>query len=172
MLTFTGAWSKVASRGVLSRVMVTVTVGVELLPLPAGRAGRLSRRRAGPPLPVPMPPPPAQVATLPTVSMRPPTVEVPSGSTIDTASPGLTRYSWVTSRSTVTMGVVLVAVSTVPPTATAATVPDGRADRGRDRGDPDRTGLEHHLAEQDLAGRRQAEGASASAPPPSAVADE
>ena len=30
---------------------------------------------------------------------------------------------------------------------------------GGDRGDPDRAGLEDHLAEQDLAGRRQAEGA-------------
>ena len=70
------------------------------------------------PVPVPVPPPLGQVATLPTVSMCPPTVEVPSGSTIDTASPGFTRYSWLTSRSTVTMGVVLVAVehrATAPP---------------------------------------------------------
>ena len=64
---------------------------------------------------MPVPLPPGQVATLPTVWTRPPTVVVPSGSTIETASPGLTRYSWVTSRATVTMGVVLVAVNTVPP---------------------------------------------------------
>ena len=68
-----------------------------------GRAARSARRagrlvgRAGP-LPVPLPPPPGQVATLPTVSMWPPTVVVPSGSTTVTASPGLTRYSWVTSK--------------------------------------------------------------------------
>jgi hypothetical protein len=40
-----------------------------------------------------------------------------TGSTIDTASPGLTRYSSLTSRSAATMGVVLVAVSTSPPPA-------------------------------------------------------
>ena len=61
-----------------------------------------------------LPPPPGQTATLPTVSTRPPTVVVPSGRTMVTASPGFTRYSWVTSRSTVTMGVVLVASRTVP----------------------------------------------------------
>ena len=73
-----------------------------------------------------MPLPPGQVATVPIVLMCPPTVEVPSGSTIDTASPGLTRYSWLTSRSTVTTGVVLVAVSTVPPPAGVPT--DGVTD--------------------------------------------
>ena len=92
----------------------------------------------------------------------PPTVVVPSGRTTDTASPGFSRYSWVTSRSTVTMGVVLVAVRTVPPPPLAAArrhrPPAERADRGRDRGDPDGAGLEDHLAEQDLAGCGQAEG--------------
>ncbi len=43
MLTFTGAWSRVAPGGVRSKVMVTVTVGVELLPplplLPADEHG-------------------------------------------------------------------------------------------------------------------------------------
>ena len=68
---------------------------MELLPLPLDEHGDWSAER---PLPVPLPPPPGQVATLPTVSTRPPTVVVPSGSTTVTASPGLTRYSWVTSR--------------------------------------------------------------------------
>ena len=54
---------------------------------------------------------------MPTVSTCPPTVVVPSGITTDTASPGLTRYSWDTPKSTVTTGVVPVAVSTVPPPA-------------------------------------------------------
>ena len=54
---------------------------------------------------------------MPTVAMRPPTVELPLGSTTVTGSPGLTRYSCDTSRSTVTTGVVLVAVNTVPPPA-------------------------------------------------------
>ena len=49
--------------------------------------------------------------------MRPPTEEVPFGSTTVTGSPGLTRYSSDTSRSTFTIGVVLVAVNTVPPPA-------------------------------------------------------
>src|SRR6516165_3999347 len=110
MLTFTGAWSRVAPGGVLVKAMVTVTVGVELLLLPLDEHGDWSAEL--PPVPVPLPP--GQVATLPTVWTRPPTVVVPSGNTTDTASPGLTRYSWVTSRSTVTIGVVLVAVSTVP----------------------------------------------------------
>ena len=59
-----------------------------------------------------------------------------------------------------TIGVVLVAVSTVPPpppprAAPPATTPDRRADRRRDRGDPNGPGLEDHPAEQDLAGRRE-----------------
>src|SRR5579872_213235 len=115
MLTFTGAWSSLASSGVLSRVTITVTVGVELLPVPPDEQGDWPAEPAPAPPPAPMPPPPGQVATLPTVSMRPPTVDVPLGNTTDTASPGFTRYSSETSRSTVTMGVVLVAVSTVPP---------------------------------------------------------
>ena len=95
MLTFTGAWSKVANSGVLSKVMVTVTVGVELVPLPPDEQGDWAAVLLPlvAPVPDPVPPPPGQVATLPTVSMCPPTVEVPLGRTIDTASPGLTRYS-------------------------------------------------------------------------------
>src|SRR5580704_10997068 len=119
MLTFTGAWSKVAPGGVLSKVMVTVTVAADEVPDPLDSHGDWPAEPLAPP-PAPMPLPPGQVATVPTVSMCPPTVEVPSGSTIDTASPGLTRYSWLTSRSTMTMGVVLVAVSTVPPPPTDA----------------------------------------------------
>ena len=49
-----------------------------------------------------------------------------------------------------TTGVVLVAVSTMPP-------PAGVAGRRRDRRDPDRAGLEDHLTESDLARRLQAE---------------
>ena len=75
-----------------------------------------------------MPLPPGQTATVPTVSMCPPTVVVPSGSTTDTASPGLTRYSSLTSRSTVTTGVVLVAVSTMPPAPPTAAPGDGVTD--------------------------------------------
>src|SRR5487761_1053765 len=119
MFTFTGAWSSAAPDGAWSRRMVTITVGVELLPalplLPADEQGELPL----PPLlllpPVPVVPPLEQAATVPTDSTCPPTVEVPFGSTTDTASPGLTRYSCVTSRSTATTGVVPVAVSTVPP---------------------------------------------------------
>ena len=101
---------------------------------------------------------------MPTVSIRPPTVEVPSGSTIDTASPGLTRYSSETSKSTVTIGVVLVADSTVPPppptsTPSTATTADGLTDRSRDGSDSDRSGLEDDPAEEDLARRRQSESA-------------
>jgi hypothetical protein len=85
----------VANFGVLSRVIVIGTVGLELLPLPPDEqsdpAAVLVPFVA--PVPVPVPPPLGQVATLPTVSMWPPTVEVPSGNTIDTASPGFTRYS-------------------------------------------------------------------------------
>ena len=85
-----------------------------------------------------------------------------------TASPGLTRYSWVTSRSTVTIGVVLVAVSTVPsppapPPPLPLPPPPRAAHRRRDRGDPDGTGFEDDLAEEDLAGDREAERASANA---------
>ena len=91
---------------------------------------------------------------MPTDSMRPPgTVVVPSGSTIDTASPGFTRYSWETSRSTVTMGVVLVAVSTVPPPACRP--------KRRPKGVTDVTrmgpGSKTIWPSEDLAGRRQAE---------------
>src|SRR5215471_9270885 len=94
--------------------MVSATVGVELLLLPLDEHGDWSAA-PGLPLPVPLPLPPGQVATSPTVSTCPPTAEVPSGSTTVTASPGFTRYSWFTFRATVTIGVVLVAVSTVPP---------------------------------------------------------
>src|ERR1700728_415115 len=98
--------------------MVTVTVGEELLPalplLPADEHGDWPAEPL-PPLPVPVPPPPGQVATVPTVCTCPPTVVVPSGITTDTASPGLTRYSCDTPRSTVTTELVPVAVSTVPP---------------------------------------------------------
>jgi len=93
-----------------SKVTVTATVGVVLSPL--AEHGDWSAEALAP---VPDPPPPGQVATLPTDCTRPPTVEVPSGSTTDTASPGASRYSWVTGRSTVTIGVVPVAVRTVPP---------------------------------------------------------
>ena len=117
MLTFTGAWSKVAPGGVLSRVMVTVTEGVAAVPDPLDSHGDWSAEPLPPP-PAPMPPPPGQVATVPTVSMWPPTVEVPLGSTTVTASPGLTRYSSLTSRSTMTIGAVLVAVSTGRPRRT------------------------------------------------------
>src|SRR5580658_9858424 len=102
--------------------MVTVTVGEELLP--ADEQGDWPAEPLSPPAPAP--PPPGQVATVPTVSMCPPTVVVPSGSTTVTASPDLTRYSSLTPRSTTTMGVVLVAVSTVPLPAGAPT--DGATD--------------------------------------------
>ena len=99
---------------------------------------------------------------MPTLCTCPPTVEVPSGSTTETASPGLTRYSCDTPRSTVTTGVIPVAVSTVPPPPPPAEPapppppPTGAGRRGH-RGHPDRAGLEHHLAQQDLAGHRQAQ---------------
>src|SRR5580700_11877979 len=118
MLTFTGASSRLAPGGVASSVMVTVTVAGELLPppplLPADAHGDWPGAPPPPPA-VPVPLPPGQVATVPTVCTWPPTVELPSGSTTDTASAGLTRYSWSTGRSTVTSGVMPVAVSTVPP---------------------------------------------------------
>src|SRR6202035_5760367 len=102
--------------GARSKVMVTATVGEELVPLlPLLPADEHGDWPAEPLVPVPVPPPPGQVATVPTDCPRPPTAVVPSGSTTDTPSPGLTRFSWVTSRSTVTAGVVPVAVSTVPP---------------------------------------------------------
>src|ERR1700733_4935118 len=91
--------------------MVTVTVGAELLP--ADEQGDWPAAPLAPPAPTP--PPPGQVATVPTVSMRPPTVVTPSGSTTVTASPALTRYSSLTSRSRVTTGVGLVAVRTTLP---------------------------------------------------------
>ena len=97
----------------LSRLMVTVTVGVEELPDPLDSHGDWSA--ALEPFPVPVPPPPGQTATLPTVSTTPPTLVTPSGSSTVTGLPGFNRYSWVTSRSTVTTGVVLVAVITVVP---------------------------------------------------------
>src|ERR1700683_5218390 len=117
MLTFTGAWSRTDPGGALSKVMVTVTVGVELLVL--------DEQGVSPPDPLPVVPSPGQVAAVPTVSTCPPTVVVPSGSTTVTASPGLTRYSSVTSRSTVTTGVRLVAVSTVLPAPLAGAPGDG-----------------------------------------------
>ena len=89
--------------------------------MPPDVHGDWSDETAPLPLPVPMPLPPGQVATVPTVSMCPPTVERPVGSTTVTESPGLTRYSCDTSRSAVTTGVVLVAVNTVPPPTTAPT---------------------------------------------------
>src|SRR5580704_4968857 len=67
MSTFTGAWSKAAPGGVLSRVMVIVTVGEELVPDPPDSHGDWSAEPSPPP--APMPPPPGQVATVPTVSM-------------------------------------------------------------------------------------------------------
>src|SRR5580692_185499 len=67
MLTFTGAWSMAAPGGVLSRVMVTGTVGVEVVPDPPDSHGDWSAEPSPPP--APMPPPPGQVATVPTVSM-------------------------------------------------------------------------------------------------------
>src|SRR5580704_14007381 len=67
MSTFTGAWSKAAPGGVLSRVMVTGTVGVEVVPDPPDSHGDWSAEPSPPP--APMPPPPGQVATVPTVSM-------------------------------------------------------------------------------------------------------
>src|ERR1700728_985716 len=98
--------------------MVTVTVGEELLPalplLPADEHGDWPAEPL-PPLPVPVPPPPGQVATVPTVCTCPPTVVVPSGITTDTVSPGLTRYSWDTPKSTAKRGAVPVAVSRAPP---------------------------------------------------------
>src|ERR1700756_1065581 len=95
MLTSTGAWSKPAPGGVRSSVMVTVTVGVDVLPLPLAAHGDWSAAPPplGPPLPVPIPPPLGQLATFPTNSMRPLEIEVLLGSTIDTASPSFTRYS-------------------------------------------------------------------------------
>src|SRR5580704_11061202 len=103
--------------------MVTVTVGDELMPpppwLPADEHGDWPPPPPVlpvlPPVAVPVPLPPGQVATLPTDFTRPRTVEVPSGSTTDTACPALTRYSCVTGRSTVTTCVMPVAVSTPPP---------------------------------------------------------
>src|ERR1700689_5431647 len=104
--------------------MVTVTVGEELLPaLPLPPPEEHGDCPAEPLPPVPVPLPPGQVATVPTVSTCPPTVVVPSGSTTDTASPGLTRYSWDTPRSTVTTGVMPVAVSTLPPALPPAPPP-------------------------------------------------
>src|ERR1700733_12400682 len=104
--------------------MVTVTVGAELLP--ADEQGDWPAAPLAPPAPTP--PPPGQVATVPTVSMRPPTVVTPSGSTTVTASPGLTRYSWLTSRSTVTTGVRLVAVSMVLPWPWTGVPSDGETE--------------------------------------------
>ena len=91
MLTFTGAWSKVADSGVLSKVMVTGTVGPELVPLPPDEQVEVLAELLPlcAPVPDPVPPPLGQVATLPTVSMCPPTVEVPLGSTIDHRVAGL-----------------------------------------------------------------------------------
>ena len=83
MLTFTGASSKVANSGVLSKVTVTGTVGPELLPLPPDEQVEVLAELLPlcAPVPAPVPPPLGQVATLPTVSMCPPTLEVPLGST-------------------------------------------------------------------------------------------
>ena len=162
MLTFTGAWSRVAPGGVLSRVMVTGhrrAWSCCRCRSTSTATGRPSCAALAP-LPVPVPPPPGQVATLPTVSTCPPTVEVPSGSTIDDRVARLDQ---------VLLGHVQIdgddrggaggRQHRAAPAArrSAAPAADGRADRGRDGGDPDGAGLEDHLAEQDLAGRRQAE---------------
>ena len=65
MFTLTGAWSRVAPGGVLSKVMVTVTVGVLFDPPPLEAHGDTS---AGAGAPAPLPLPFGQVATSPTVA--------------------------------------------------------------------------------------------------------
>src|SRR5580700_3848253 len=69
MLTLTGAWSKVADSGVLSKVMVTGTVGPEVLPLPPDEQVEVLAELlpACAPVPDPVSSPLGQVATLPTV---------------------------------------------------------------------------------------------------------
>ena len=146
--------------GVLSRVMVTVTVGVELLPLPPDEQGDVAgccRWRAGAG---------AGAAAARAGGHVADRLDVPAHRR---GAVGQHDRHRVARLDQVLLGHVQVdgddrggargrqhraAPATAPATPAA---PDGRADRRRDRRDPDRTGLEHHLAEQDLAGRRQAE---------------
>ena len=106
------------------------------------------------------------MATVPTEEITPGVVWL-LGRVMVTLSPTATSDCSEASRAMLTWRVVEVAVSTVPPPPPSPTplptggsstpAPDGLADRRGDRGDPDGAGLEHHLAEQDLAGGGQAE---------------